>query len=336
MARTLTRRSALAAITAGAIALTTAQANAAGSRMIFATQESGTIYYALAVGFAKLLTEKLGRTVAVQPYSGSSVYMPLINSGEATLSFNSSLDAYRAFNGTDRKALKNLRAVARIWPLKVALMARANAGIHTIADLKGKRVVYDLKGQRAMGSVIRAMLATGNITAKDIKPITVGNVGAGAKALIEGNVDVTFIAVGIPLVKNAHAAIPGGVSYVDLSSGNPSPELLEKLAAGVYPVKVKPAKRLPEVKSELTTAAFDVFLLTGKNTPAADVKAVVTALHDNFAALQNDYPPLRRGSAQGFASPTNTIPYHAAAIAYYKSKGMWTPANDAKEKSFAK
>lgn len=336
MARYLTRRSALAALAAGAVALAAAHAKAAGSRMVFATQESGTIYYTLATGFAKLLTEKLGRTVAVQPYSGSSVYMPLVDSGEATLSFNSSLDAHAAFNGTDRKALKNLRAVARIWPLKVALMARQESGIRTLADLKGKRVVYDLKGQRAMGSVIRAMLATGNIGAKDIKPVTVGNVGDGTKALIEGNVDVTFVAVGIPLVKNAHAAIPGGVTYVDLAPGNPSAEMMEKLASGVYPIKVAPEKRLPEVKAELTTAAFDVFLLTGKNTPEADVKAVVAALHDNFAALQKDYPALRQGSAQAFASPTNTLPYHAAAIAYYKGKGMWTPANDAKEKSFAK
>jgi TRAP transporter TAXI family solute receptor len=329
----LTRRLFTVALAAGVTLGASATANAA-ERLIFATQQSGTMYYTLATGFSKMLTSKLGRRVAVQPYSGSSVYLPLINSGEATLAFSSSLDAHAGYNGTDRKALKNMRAIARIWPLKVALMARDKAGIKTIADLKGKRVVIDFKGQKAMGQVIRAMMATGGLTDKDVKGVTVGSVVSGNKALIEGNVDVTFIAVGIPLVKRAHAAIPGGVNYVDLTGGNVSPEFLASKAGGVYPAKLAPAKRMPEVKKEITIAAFDIFLLTSAKTPDADVKAVLAAVSDNFKGLQKDYPPLRRGQADKFAAATNTLPYHKAAVAYYKEKGMWTPANDAREKTF--
>ncbi|HUT51371.1 MAG TPA: TAXI family TRAP transporter solute-binding subunit [Alphaproteobacteria bacterium] len=329
----MSRRLFAGALAAGVTLGTVASANAA-ERLIFATQQSGTMYYTLATGFSKMLTGKLGRKVAVQPYSGSSVYLPLINSGEATLAFSSSLDAYAGYNGTDRKALKNMRAVARIWPLKVALMARDKAGIKTIADLKGKRVVIDFKGQKAMGMVIRAMMATGGLTEKDVKGVTVGSVVSGNKALIEGNVDVTFIAVGIPLVKRAHAAIPGGVNYVDLAGGNVSPAFLASKAGGVYPAKLAPAKRMPEVTKEITIAAFDIFLLTSAKTSDADVKAVLAAVSDNFVGLQKDYPPLRRGRADKFAAATNTLPYHKAAIAYYKAKGMWTPANDAAEKTF--
>jgi len=309
---------------------------AAAERMIFATQQSGTMYYTLATGFSKMLTGKLGRKVAVQPYSGSSVYLPLINAGEATLAFSSSLDAHAAYQGTDRKALKNMRAIARIWPLKVAMMARAKSGIKSIGDMKGKRVVVGFKGQKAMGMVIRAMMASGGVSVKDVKAITVGNVVAGNKALIEGNVDVTFIAVGIPLVKRAHAAIPGGVSYVDLAGGNTSAKFLASKAGGIYPTMLTPAKRMPEVTKPITIVAFDIFLLTSAKTPDADVKAVLAAVSDNFKGLQKDYPPLRRGRADKFAAATNTLPYHKAAITYYKSKGMWGAANDNQEKSFAK
>jgi len=329
----LSRRLFAAALAAGSALGTVASASAAG-RLIFATQQSGTMYYTLATGFSKMLTSKLGRKVAVQPYSGSSVYLPLINSGEASLAFSSSLDAYPGYNGTDRKALKDMRAIARIWPLKVALMAREKAGIKTIADFKGKRVVIDFKGQKAMRRVIRAMMATGGLAEKDVKGVTVGSVVSGNKALIEGNVDVTFIAVGIPLVKRAHAAIPGGVNYIDLTGGNVSPTFLASKAGGVYPAKLAPAKRMPEVKKEITIVAFDIFLLTSAKTPAADVKAVLAAISENFAGLQKDYPPLRRGRADKFAATTNTLPYHKAAVAYYKAKGMWPPANDATEKTF--
>ena len=212
--------------------------------MVFATMPGGTMYYTLGTGVSAMLTKKLDRKVTVQPYGGSSVYLPLIDAGEAQLGFSSSLDADAAFRGTDRKPLKNLRAVARVWGLKVALMAREKSGLKTVKDLKGKRVVVDFKGQVAMGKVVRAMLATGGLGDKDVKGVTVGNVRAGNEALIKGNVDVTFIAVGIPLVKQANSKIPGGVRYIDLAGGDLSAAMLGKHANGVYATEVKPAKQV--------------------------------------------------------------------------------------------
>ena len=81
-------------------------------------------------------------------------------------------------------------------------------------------------------------------------------------------------------------------------------------------------------------AAFDILLLTGAKTPDADIAAVLKVLEENFAALQKDYPQLRTGDAKKLALPTNTVPYHPGAIAYFKSRGMWTPANEEREKGF--
>ncbi len=316
------------------IGLSAAANTASAQRMIFATQQAGTIYYLLGSGFSKMLTEQLKRKVTVQPYSGSSVYLPLLNNGEATLGFSSSLDAGTSYAGEGRSALKKLRLVARIWGLKTALMVRASSGIKTVKDLKGKRVTTDMKGQRAMGSVMQLIVKAGGLKLSDVKRVTVANVGAGTKALIEGNVDATFIAVGIPLVKRAHAAIPGGVAYVDMAGGKTSDAYLGSQVAGVYSTTLEPSKRMPEVTSKITTVAFDIYLVTGADTPAKDVAAVLTAVTDQFKALQKAYPPLRRGRAAGFAAANNTIPYHKGAIEYYKAKGMWKDANMKHEASF--
>lgn len=329
-------RALLTAVAMAGVTVAASAAHAGGDRMVFATMPGGTMYYTLGTGVSAMLTKKLDRKVTVQPHSGSSVYLPLIDAGEAQLGFSSSLDADAAFRGTDRKPLKNLRAVARVWALKVALMARESAGLKTVKDLKGKRVVVDFKGQVAMGKVIRAMLATGGLGPKDVKAVTVGNVRAGNEALIKGNVDVTFIAVGIPLVKQANSKIPGGVRYIDLAGGDISPATLGKHANGVYATDVKPAAHLPEVKAPIKTTAFDILLVTSAKTPAKDVKAVLAALSSEFKGLQKSYPPLRRGKVAGFASPTNTVPYHAGAVAFFKEKGMWSAANDKREASFAK
>jgi TRAP transporter TAXI family solute receptor len=325
----------LAALAAGcALALASGPALAQGKGMVFAVQEAGTAFYTIGSGIAKLLGEKLDRRVAVQPYSGSSVYLPLLDSGEATLGFSSTMDASDAYKGTDRKAMKELRTVARIWPLRVGLMVRADAGIKTVADLKGKRVTIDLRGQRAMANVVRAMLATGGLKDADVRNVPVANVGAGAKSLIEGDVDAAFIAVGIPLVKQAHSAISGGVAYVDMGTGDDHAKIMASVAPGTYPAKLDPAPHLPEVKASIHTPAFDIMLLTGAKTPDADVTAIAKALHEGFAELQKDYPQLRAGDAKLLAAPSNTAPYHPGAIAYYKAQGLWTPENEAREKEF--
>ncbi len=321
-----------AALAIAAIVSPAGPAAAQGKGMIFATQEAGTAYYTIGSGMAKLLSEKLGRRVAVQPYAGSSVYLPLLDSGEATLAFSSTLDANDAYHGTDRAPLRSLRAVARIWPLRVGLMVRAESGIKSVADLKGKRVVVDLRGQKAMGQVIRAMLATAGLKETDVRSITVANVGEGTKNLTEGNLDAAFTAIGIPLVKQAHSTISGGIAYVDIGPGEDKAKAMSTVVAGVYPDRLDPAPHLPEVKSAIHTAAFDILLLTGTATPDADVAAVLKALRESFAELQNDYPQLRTGDVGRLAAATNTVPYHPGAVTYFKAQGLWSPANDEREK----
>ena len=328
------KRLRLAALVAACALAFPLSAAAQGKGMIFAAQEAGTAYYTIGSGLAKLLGDKLARRVAVQPYSGSSVYLPLLDSGEATLAFSSTLDANDAYKGEGRAPLKGLRAVARIWPLRVAMIVRADSGIKTVADLKGKRVTVDLKGQRAMGQVIRGMLAAGGLKETDVKALTVANVGEGAKGLTEGNLDAAFIAVGIPLVKQAHSTISGGVAYADVGSGPDKTKAIQTFSAGSYPDRLDPAPHLPEVKAPIHVAAFDILLLTGAKTPDADIAAVLKVLEESFADLQKDYPQLRTGDAKKLALPTNTIPYHPGAIAYFKSRGMWTPANEEREKGF--
>jgi hypothetical protein len=78
----------------------------------------------------------------------------------------------------------------------------------------------------------------------------------------------------------------------------------------------------------MTLAAFDIFILTGVKTPDADVAAILSALEAKFAELQKDYPALRAASVAAFSSPTNTAPFHPAAMAYHKGKGRWTAEND--------
>lgn len=331
--RFLRHATAAAAAASFALGLAGGPAAAQGRSIVFATQETGTMFHTVGSGLAKLLTEKLGRRVAVQPYSGSSVYLPLLDSGEVQLAFSSNLDVDAAFKGTDRAPLKNLRSAMRLWPLQVAFMVRADSGIKTAKDLKGKRVTVDLKGQRAMGFVTRGMLASAGLKDEDVRNITVANVGEGAKMLTEGNVDAAFVAIGIPLVKQAHSTIPGGIAYADLAGGDTAEATMSRFAPGIYAARVEPTSAMPEIKAPLTIAAFDIYIVTGAGAAEADIGAALKAIEDNLGELQKDFPALRAAAPARFSATTNTAPYHPGAVAYFKAKGRWSEANDARDKA---
>jgi TRAP-type uncharacterized transport system substrate-binding protein len=148
---------------------------------------------------------------------------------------------------------------------------------------------------------------------------------------VDGSIDATWIAVGIPAVQEAHASV--GVRYVNLASPNFTAEFLDQQTSGLFPIAVNPAPNLPEVTEPLTTTGFDVFLMANASLDNGTVTKLLDAIHTAFPALQNDYPTLRMAKLEDLGRASNTVPYHAAAVSFFQSKGLWTAQNEAKQKS---
>lgn len=309
-----------------------ALAHAQMRRITIGTNPQGTEYYVVGGGLAKMFSEKLGVQSIVQPYAGSSVYLPLIQDGEVTMGLSSSLDSGGAYRGEQGRApMTKLRALARLWPLPYGYIVRTDSGIRNIGDLRGKRVVIDIRANAALADANRAMLAVGSLSDADVRPVTMGGVPQGVQAVVEGTADAAPVAVGIPATREANASVPGGMRYVDLSGPNGTDAFLGEKTAGVFAYRIQPGANLPEVPEPVTVSAFDVFLMTSADLSARDIERVLAALRDNFGDLQKDYPSLRRGDLAKLGAATNTVPYHPAAIAFFKAQNLWTAANDTHE-----
>lgn len=306
----------------------------AQQRITIGTNPQGSAYYTVGGGIAKVISEELGRQAIPQPYAGASVYLPLVASGEVTMGLSSSLDSGRVYRGDDGRPLKQLRALARVWPLQYAYMVRGDSDIHAIQDLAGKRVVVDMRANAALGAANKAMLAAGGLTENDVEVITVGGLPQGVEGLTERRLDATAIAIGIPLTLQANASIPGGIRYVNLTGEDATDEVLAKHSPGLYTVRVEPAANRPGIPEPITVTAFDVFLVVNEDLGDEDVANILGALHSKFDTLREDYPALRSATADELGSPSNTLPYHPAAIQFFKDKGMWSEANDQNEQQF--
>lgn len=107
----------LALTSAMAVALLVQPAQAEMKEITIGSNPSGSTYYLISSGFAKLFQEELGIRSTAQPFAGSSVYFPSIAVGDLTVGMASTVDAGLAYAGKADfpQPINNLRAIANVW-----------------------------------------------------------------------------------------------------------------------------------------------------------------------------------------------------------------------------
>ena len=182
-------KAAVFAAAVGAFSVTAGTADAKLKRITIGTNPAGSVYFLLGSGFAKLFQEKMGVRSNAKPHSGSSAYLPLMDSGRITLGVNSSLDSGMAWGGVApyKKSTKNVRSIARVWILPYAYMVKESSGIKTLADLKGKRVVVKFKTNVSLAQANRTILSSAGLTEADITPVESGGVVASIGMVTQGD-----------------------------------------------------------------------------------------------------------------------------------------------------
>jgi TRAP transporter TAXI family solute receptor len=322
----------LAIAGAGTLLISTVAASA--QTLTLATDNVGTTYNAIGAGFAKTITEASKKRVIVRPHAGPDAYLDQLDKGELNFATFSSSTAYVAWHGQNKakKSNRNIRLMmAGQGGLYVGFTALASSGIKTLADLKGKRVASDFGGHAVIGKSIEGALAAAGLTWKDVVPVPVTGANDGIKAMDNGRVDASWASLGQPVVRELH--VKKGVRYLTVPDTR---EAVDKMRSIIFPgvnvVKVakNPAIGVPE---DINLINYDAYLAGSKDVKDADVKAVLEAVWGNFEKLQKIHRGLMGFSGKAAVTPNPMIPYHPAAIAFYKEKGVWSDgaqkANDA-------
>src|ERR1041385_8896821 len=160
--------------------------------------QQGSISYNISAAISRTI-EGAGIHSRVQPYSGSSAVLPLVNSGELDLAICNVLEIQEAAAGEGPykgRKQTNLRVLAVIFPLYAGIFVRKDSPIKTLAELKGKRLPYGFAAQNTVERIIDGVLANDGLERKDIVQVLVPNVVRGADDFMEGKLDGGFFAVG--------------------------------------------------------------------------------------------------------------------------------------------
>lgn len=329
-------------ITAAAFALSLgSSAFAELGRVTVGTNPQGTTYFVVGGGFAKKLSDQLSISATAQPYAGSSVYLPLINSGEVTMGLSSSLDSGMAYRGIEAYeelgGQDNLRTLVRTWPLPYTYFVRADSGIKTIADLKGQQVAVTLGANTSLKLANEAMLRAGGLDPEaDVEAVTVSGLPEGYTLVTEGRIAAATTALGIPLARQAHASIPGGLRMLAITGENATSDFVGTEMEGLYITNTAPSENNPGVEQDMSVLGFDIFLIGSTALSDDDAYVVTKTLHESWKSLQEDYGVLRRTPVDMISDATNTVPYHPGAKRYFMEVGLWSEENDAREATLAK
>ena len=310
-------------IFAAALAVAAGTVSTASAQLIgIGTSPQGSLTYQIGASVSKVMQDVGKMPSRIQPQSGTSTLIPLVNSGELDVAFANTAEVYDAFHGVgtfDKQPNPKLRMMAVIFPIKAGLFVRANSDIKSIKDMKGKRITYGLTSQEIVRKTVDAMLATGGLTIKDLTPVLVPNVVSGADNLAAGRVAISIFAVGGPKVAEVDAAV--GVRFIPLDNSPAAQAALKKEFPTGYISLMQPAPNLAGVKEPMYTMFYDYAAFAGADVSVDLVKRITAIIAENRDALAQGQPLFKDMTTERLFSNFD-VPFHPGAIAYFNEKGI--------------
>ena len=301
------------------------------------TNPAGTVFYAVGAGLAKVISDAGQMQSVVQPYTGTSTLLPLLDSGEVDFAIINAVESNLAYQGPNRLKIggknplshvPNARLLMRGSPLFIGLVAKKD-GVKSIAEVKGKRLAGEYPANIAIWYHAYAALASAGFTWNDVKVVPVPAVNDGIDALVQGRADAAIHAIGAAKVKEADASV--GVRIVPLDCSAPGDSRVRKAVPGYSTTTLK-AGFSTGVIGDTCVLNFDIYFLGHKALSNDVVQTSLRAIWDNIDKLPPLHAQFQDWTRERAASADVTVPYHPAAIQFYKDKNLWNAKIDEAQK----
>jgi TRAP transporter TAXI family solute receptor len=282
------------------------------------------VYYVVGQSICKLVNrgQKDHGIKCTAPSTGGSVAnLNAIKAGEQNMGVAQSDQQFNALNGKgpfeESGPFPDLRAVFSVHPEPFTVVARADAGIKTFDDLKGKRVNIGNpgSGQRATMEVVMNLKGW---TMDDFQLASELKSAEQAQALCDNKIDAMIFTVGHPSGSIQEATSSCEAVLVDVSG----PEIDKLVADNPYYAKATiPGGMYTGTDGD--TETFGV-LATFVSSTASDedtIYQVVKAVFDNFDRFKKLHPAFENLKEEDMLKNGVSAPLHDGAVKYYKEKG---------------
>ena len=254
--------------------------------------------------------------------NGSVANINAIAGGSLESGFSQSDVATWAYTGTGiwegKEPVESLRAIANLYPESIHLVASAESGISSVADLKGKRVSLDEPGS---GTLVDAKIILGGygLSEEDIQPEYL-KPDQAADRMRDGAMDAFFFVGGYPAGAISELASQHDVKLVPISCDE-APKICEDFQ--FFAADTVPGGTYEGSDGDVNTLSVGAQWVTSADQPDDLIYEITKALWNDNTRKQLD-----AGHAKGKAITKDTalngigVPLHPGAEKFYKEAGL--------------
>lgn len=312
---------------AGAVLATSIAFTGAASAEQFITIGTGGVtgvYYPTGGAICRLVNKGRkdhGIRCSVESTGGSVYNTRTIRQGELDFGVVQSDVQAAGLNGTgaftDDGAYPELRALFSVHPEPMHVMARADAGVNSPADLKGKKVNIGNPGSGTRVLAETLMKYTG-LSPDDFALAAELKSSEQAAALCDGKLDAAIWAAGLPNGSSQEATSTCEIKMVPLS-GEAIDNLLAENTA--YAAATIPGGMYPGNPDDVPSWGPKATFVTSADVSDEVAYAVVSAVFENFDDFKKLHPAFSRLKQEEMIKDGLTADLHPGAVKYYKEKG---------------
>ncbi len=302
-----------------ALALT---ATAPAQEIKLMTGPQGGVWVPLG-GQLKDLWEKAKPGLSVQSLPGAGIAnVRGVQEGKTEVGFGNSISTVDAIAGREpfKKPHDNVCNVATLYPQYFQVVVRADSGVNSAKDLKGKALAAQPRGNTAE-EITKQWLQVNGITYNDMKMSFVSYTDAVSQVQ-DGNAVAFTLGTTIPSGAVMDLASARDIKLLDLTD---QLEPMKKLNPG-YTLAVVPKGTYPKQDKDVNVIAYATHIVASCKLPEDVVYAMTKAMATNIPQMAAINKAIANLTPKQMAEDIG-VPFHKGAAKYYQEAGITVKTN---------
>lgn len=278
------------------------------------------VYYPIGVSLSQIFAKDIPNTRSTaQVTRASAENLNLLQAGRGELALTLADTLSDAWNGNEEAGFRNkldrLRGFSATYNNYIQIVASADSGIRTLADLKGKRVSV---GAARSGTELnaRAILKAAGMSYSDLAKVEYLPFGESVELIKNRQLDATLQSAGLGVASIRDLATAVRIVVVPIPH-----DVVAKVGDPAYQPSMIPANTYNGQTEDVPTAAIPNFLVTHAGVPEETVYRMVKAMYDNLDTLHAAHSAARAINRDN-AIKGMPIPLHPGAERYYREVGV--------------
>src|ERR1700704_5479635 len=277
------------------------------------------VYYPLGVAIGKIYSDNIPNVkTQVQATKASVENLVLLQQGRGEIVFALGDALKAAWDGDAEAGFKNkmdrLRTIGAIYPNYIQIVANADSGIKTLADLKGKSLsVGAPKSGTELNS--RAILGAAGLSYKDIGKVEYLPFAESVDLMKNRQLNATLQSAGLGVASLKDLSTSTEITVVSVPKA-----IVNKIGPPFVPATI-PAHTYTGQDKDVPTAAVVNYLVTSSAVSDDLVYQMTRLIFESLPELANSHVAGKEIKLES-AAMGSPVPLHPGALRYYKEKGL--------------